>query len=172
MRTIHSSFCSGFSHAPWSLKRASSFMMSHSLGTHAVILTVFNLVSTTPRFHHPLCLRARPLTLTSQFGASSSIPSSASGSRCSFLLRLAFPQKTVFPMCSNPLGVQSILWSFSAPHNPVFSCLNYTFAFLSPLFTQAIPQEDSWSLLFPPDPDCSSACTLEEGRSRYCGFPW
>ena len=37
---------------------------------------VFNLVSTTPRFHHPLCLRARPLGLTSLLGASSSCPSS------------------------------------------------------------------------------------------------
>jgi hypothetical protein len=28
-------------------------MMSHSLCTHAVMLTGFNLVSTTPRFHPP-----------------------------------------------------------------------------------------------------------------------
>ena len=46
MRTIHSSFCSGVSHAPWSLIRTSIFMMSHSLCTHAVMLTVFNLGST------------------------------------------------------------------------------------------------------------------------------
>jgi hypothetical protein len=107
MRTIHSSFCSRFSHAPWSLRRVSPSMMSHSLCTHAVMLTVFNLVSKTPRLYHPLCLRARPLTLTSLLGAVSSIPSSASGSRCFFSLRLAFPPKTVFPTCSNPLGVQS-----------------------------------------------------------------
>jgi len=48
------------------------------------------------------------------------------------------------------------------PHNPVCSCLNHTFAFLSPLFAQAIPQEVSWSLLVPSELDCSPACTLEE----------
>jgi hypothetical protein len=33
--TMHSSFCSEFSHAPWSLRRASSSMMLHSVCTHA-----------------------------------------------------------------------------------------------------------------------------------------
>jgi hypothetical protein len=89
------------------LKRASSSMMSHSLCTHAVMLTVFNLVSTTPYFHHPFWPQASPIRLTSLLGASSSIPSSALDSPCSFLLQLAFPQKTLFPTCSNPLGVQS-----------------------------------------------------------------
>ena len=107
MRTIHSSFCTRLSHAPWSLMRASSSMMSHSLCTHAVMLAVFNLVSTTPRFHHPLCLGARPLTLTSLLGAASSIPSSASGFPCSFSLRLAFPQKTVFPTAETVAHIQS-----------------------------------------------------------------
>jgi hypothetical protein len=37
---------SGFSYGPSSLIRASISMMSHSLCTHAVMLTVFNLVST------------------------------------------------------------------------------------------------------------------------------
>ena len=45
-------------------------------------------------------------------------------------------------------------WSRSAPHNPIFSCLDCTFAFLPPLFIQAIPQQDSWSLLVPPDCVC------------------
>ncbi len=71
--------------------------MSHSLCTHAVMLTVFNLVSTTPRFHHPFCLRARPLGLKLLYGDSSSIPSSAVGSPCFFLLRLFFHRRQFFP---------------------------------------------------------------------------
>jgi hypothetical protein len=38
-------------------------------------------------------------------------------------------------------------WSCSAPNNPIFSCLNYTFTFLSSLFVQAYPQKGRWSLL-------------------------
>jgi hypothetical protein len=81
--------------------------MSHSLCTHAVMLTVFNLGSTSPRFHHPFCLQARPVSSTSVSGASSSISSSTSGSSCSFLPRFTFPQKIDFPTCSNPLSVRS-----------------------------------------------------------------
>ena len=62
--------------------------------------------------------------------------------------------------CAVPLH-----WSHSAPHNPIFSCLNCTFAFLPPLVIQAISQEDSWSLLVSPEPVYSSACIWEEGRS-------
>jgi len=36
-------------------------MMSQSICTHAIMLTVFNLASTSPRFRHTFCLQARPL---------------------------------------------------------------------------------------------------------------
>jgi hypothetical protein len=64
--------------------------------------------------------------------------------------------------CAVPLH-----WLWSAPHNPIFSCLHCAFAFLPPLFIQAIPQEDSWSLFVSPELDYSSACIWEEGRSSY-----
>ena len=139
-------------HHIWRLRRASSSVMSHSLCTHAVMLTVFNLVSTTPRFHHRFCLRARPLGLTSLLGASSSIP-------CSFLLRLAFPQKTVFPTCSTPLVVQSPFIGCARLHTTqsfrVWIVRSH--AFLPPLFIQAIPQKDSWSLFVPPEEERTRA---------------
>ena len=84
-------------------------MMLHSLCTHVVMLTVFSLVSMSPLFHHPLCLRACPLTLLSWPDPSSSLSSSASCPPRSFMLHLAFPQKKVLPACSNSLGVRSPL---------------------------------------------------------------
>jgi hypothetical protein len=132
-------------------------MMSYSLWMHAVMLTVFNLVSTTPRFHHPFCLRARLLTLTSLLGASSSVPSFASGFPCSFLLRLAFPQQTVFPR------VQTLLMC-SPPSLVALGCTQLNL--LVPELCVRIPpaplhpghptrEEGSWSLLVPPEPDYS-----------------
>ena len=73
------------------------------------MLTVFSLVSMSPLFHHPLCLRARQRTLLSLPDPSSSISSSASCPPCSFMLHLAFPQKKVLPASSNSLGVRSPL---------------------------------------------------------------
>ena len=46
-----------FSHAPWSLRRASSSMMSHSLCTHAVMLRTFLKVHTRPRLAYALRCR-------------------------------------------------------------------------------------------------------------------
>jgi hypothetical protein len=67
MHTAHSCFCSGLCHAPWSLK--SVLIHDVTLLVHPRRhVTVFCLVSTTPRFHHPFCLRARLLTLTSLWG--------------------------------------------------------------------------------------------------------
>jgi len=64
-----------------------------------------NLVSTTPRFHHPLCLWARPLTLIPLLGASSSIPSSALAPSCFtwlFHRRLFFPRVQILSVCGPP----------------------------------------------------------------------
>ena len=82
-------------------------MTSHSLCTHAVILTVFNLASTSPRFHHPFCLQARPPPSTSSSGASFSASSSVLAVSCAFFFLFTFPWKTAFPSCSNPLSLQS-----------------------------------------------------------------
>ena len=67
--------------------------LSPSPHAHSFVL---GTAVTNNNFHHPLCLRVCRMTFTLLLGASSSIPSSASGSPFSFLLRLAFPQKTVF----------------------------------------------------------------------------
>jgi hypothetical protein len=67
-------------------------MLSHSLCTHAVMLTVFNLASTSPRFHHRFCLLARPHPSTSWSGTSLSISSSYPRASCSFFFRFTFPQ--------------------------------------------------------------------------------
>jgi hypothetical protein len=88
-----------------SLVRAPSSMMSQSLCTNAVMLTVFNFASTSPRFHHPLCLQARPIPSTSLSEASFSASSSAPVASCSFFPRFTF--QMAFPTCSNPLSVQS-----------------------------------------------------------------
>ena len=64
-----------------------------------------NLVSTTPRFHHPLCLWAHPLTLIPLLGASSSIPSSALAPSCFtwlFHRRLFFPRVQILSVCGPP----------------------------------------------------------------------
>ncbi len=94
---------------------------------HAIILTVFNLASTSPRFHHPFCLQARlpPSTLSS--GASFSVSSSVLADLCSFFFLFTFPWKTAFPSCSNPLSLQSPFagrintrtTSHSTPHHPI-----------------------------------------------------
>ena len=75
--------------------------------THAVMLTVFNLASTSPRFHHPFCRLARPHPSTSSSGTSLSISSSFPSASCSFFFRFTFPQKMAFPSWSNPLILQS-----------------------------------------------------------------
>jgi len=72
-----------------------------------VILTVFNLASTSPRFHHPFCLQARPPPSTSSSGASFSVSSFVSTISCPFFFLFTFPWKTAFPSCSNPLNLQS-----------------------------------------------------------------
>ena len=82
-------------------------MTSHSLCTHAIILTVFNLASTSPRFQHPFCVQARPPPSTSSSGASFSVSSSVLAASCSFFFLFIFPWKTAFPSCSNPLSLQS-----------------------------------------------------------------
>jgi hypothetical protein len=83
-----------------------------------------------------------------------------------FLASVSFSTEDSFPhVFKSSWCAVSLPWVRLAPHNPIFSCLNCTFAFLPPLFIQAIPQDDSWSLLVPLEPDCSSACIWEEGRS-------
>ena len=77
--------------------RAPVSMMSHSLCTHAVMLTVFNLASTSPRFHHPFCLLARPHPSNSSSGTSLSVSSSAPSASCSFFFRFTFPQRWLSP---------------------------------------------------------------------------
>jgi hypothetical protein len=85
-----------------------------------------------------------------------------------FLASISFSTEDSFSHVFKPSWCAVPLhWSRSAPHNPIFSGLDCAFAFLPPLFIQAIPQEDSWSLLVPPEPDCSSAGIWEEGRSRH-----
>jgi hypothetical protein len=101
-------------------------MMSHSLCTHAVMLTVSNLASTSPRFHHPFCLQARPLPSTSSSEASFSASSSAPGASCSFFLRFTFPQKMAFPTCSNPLSVQSPFFGRARLHTTQSLCVRIT----------------------------------------------
>jgi hypothetical protein len=101
-------------------------MMSHSLCTNAVMLTVFNLASTSPRFHHPFCLQARPLLSTSLSEASFSASSSAPGASCSFFLRFTFPQKMAFPTCSNPLSVQSPFIGRARLHTSQSLCVRIT----------------------------------------------
>jgi hypothetical protein len=71
------------------------------------MLTVFSLASTSPGFHHPFCLHARPPPPTSLSDVSFSASSSAPGVSCSFFLRFTCPQKIAFPTCSNPLSVPS-----------------------------------------------------------------
>jgi hypothetical protein len=135
--TEHSSFCCGLFHAVWSLKRASLPMMSHSLSTHAVMLTVFSLVSMSPRFHHPLCLRARPPTLTSWPD-----PSSSHFFFCllpTLLLHVAFglPTEEGFArLFELPWCAVSLDRSRSTPHHPIFSCVDDVRAQLSPHFIQ------------------------------------
>ena len=83
------------------------------------------------------------------------------------LASFSFSTEDSFSHVLNPsLFAVPLRWLRSAAHNPIFSCLN--FALLSPLFAQAIPQDDRWSLLVLPEPDCSSGCIVEEGRSCYC----
>ena len=71
------------------------------------MLTVFRLASTSPRFHHPFCLHARPppsaLSSAVSFSVSSSVASTPPPCRPLF----TFPQKMALPTCSNPLNVQS-----------------------------------------------------------------
>ena len=163
--TEHSSFCCGMFHAVWSLKRASSSMMSHSLCTHAVMLTVFSLVSMSPHFHHPLCLQARPPTLTLLPDPSSSISSSASCPPCSFMLHLAFPQKKVLPACSNSLGVLSPLIGRARLHTTQSFRVWMTSAHSSrPASSKPSQKEDRRSPRFL---NCPSPRTWEKGRSCY-----
>ena len=74
---------------------------------------------------------------------------SASGSPCPFLLRLAFPQKTILPTCSTLLvcRLSSLVALGSTQPNLFVSKLHVTFAFLPPLFMQVIPQENCLSRL-------------------------
>jgi hypothetical protein len=90
------------------------------------MLTVFNLASTSPHFHHPFCLQACPFSLTSLSGASFSVSSSASGSPCSFLFHFTFPQKMAFPTCSNPLGVRSPFIGSARLHTTQSLCVRIT----------------------------------------------
>jgi hypothetical protein len=118
---------------------------------------------------HPfLCCRL-PLLLLASFGFSTE--DSHRRQSCPRGQRQSCPRGQTLLVCS-PLSLVAFCST-----QPVFSCLKYTFALLSPLSSllhplyrrvRAIPHEDSWFLLVPLEPECSSACTLEEGRSRYC----
>ena len=92
------------------------------------MLTVLSLASTSPRFHHPFCLQARPLPSTPSSAASFSVSSSAAGAPCSFPPRFTFPQKMAFPTCSNPLSVQSPFIGRARLHTTQSLCLRIAFS--------------------------------------------
>ena len=137
--------------------------MSHSLCTHAVILTVFNLASTSPRFHHSFCLQARPPLSTSSSGASFSVSSSDLAASCSLSPEDGYP--FLFEPSERAI---SFCWSRPTPHHPIFVSANCLLTFFSSSFVQTLPQENCWPLPFAPEFRCASPCTGEEGRCRNC----